>query len=179
MLNAWSVVCGLESQVAADPQGGGLGCLALWWGASVHPRNVHAGRHQKSVSPTCSFQQGKRAQRGPGFLQGLLAGPVRIRSTNWSSRVDTWHRHVTHSSQMWVRLALETGGGIRLAVMRKKTPGRRTQDVGAWSHGQGTLYGEMAPRAWGRGCRPECPSFGSAPSSHDAWTAQTSLGLGE
>lgn len=132
LLNAWSVVCGLESQIPADPQDGGLECLALWEGGGWQvctPRNVHAGRHQKSVSPPCSFQQGTRAQPGPGIPARSLGG----------SRVHSVHKlvltcgHFTQAShtlsQMWVRPALETGGGVRLAVMRKKVRDEEAGDM--------------------------------------------------
>lgn len=37
LLNAWSVVCGLESQIPADPQDGGLGCSALLYPGKCAP----------------------------------------------------------------------------------------------------------------------------------------------
>lgn len=37
-------------------------------------QNVRAGRHQKSMSPTCSFQPGKRAQRRSGIPARPLGG---------------------------------------------------------------------------------------------------------
>lgn len=173
LLNAWSVVCGLESQIPADPQDGGLGCLALLGGGGkcASPGMfMLAGTRSQRVHPA-HFNRENGSSEGQGFPQGLSAGPARIRSTNWSSRVDTSHGHATHSSQMWVRPALETGGGVRLAVTRKKAPGRRSPET--W-----TLYGEVAPRAWSGGDRPECPGRGSAPSSQQAWTAPDQLGPG-
>lgn len=106
---------------------------------SVHPRNISECSCWQAPEVNESnllISTGKAGPEGARDSARPLGSPVRIRSTHWSSRVDTSHRHITHSSQMWVRPALETGGGVRLAVMRTQEPGR---------HGQGTLYGEVAP----------------------------------
>lgn len=60
-------------------------------------QNVRAGRHQKSMSPTCSFQQGSGPREGQGFLHGLLAGPCAYGPQTgphvWIRRTGMSHTH--------------------------------------------------------------------------------------
>lgn len=100
-LNACSVMCGLESpQTPADPQDGGLGCLALLHlGKCATPGNILRmlllARHQKSASPTCSFSNGKTGpERARDSSKVSWQVQYTYRSTYWSTRVDTSRRHI-------------------------------------------------------------------------------------
>lgn len=151
----------------ADPQDGSLGDLALFHlGKCGTPGifwNVNAGRHQKSISPTCSyFNRENRPREGEEFLQALSESPMHMRSTHWSTRVDTLCSHV---NTLIIDLGPSgpggSGGWSKTGSDEEKDPRTHgTSKTQTWA----LSLGKCAPSAWGRDYKPECPGLGLAPS---------------
>lgn len=146
-------------------------------GQVCHPlqysRMLVLAGHQKSTSPSCSFfNRANRPGEGEEFLQGPISGPVRI-LIHTCGHFSQAHPHAHH--RCGARLALETPvGGVRLAVIRKKTLAL----MGPGRHGQGHLYGEVCPKCLGQGLWARVSWTWLSPQ-HEAWTAPDQLGPGK
>lgn len=126
--------------------------LCFIWASAQTPgifENVNAGKAPGvNESNLLIFQQEKQAQRGQGVAASALRGSVHIKSTHWSTGVDTSDRCSTHSSRTWACLVLEAlVGGVRLAVMRKRNPGL----LGPGRHGHGHFLQGGVPLVPGAG----------------------------
>lgn len=129
--------------------------------------------HQKSTSPPCSFfNRANRPGEGEGFLQGPVSGPVR-NLIHTCGHFPWAHPHSRH--RCGARLALETlVGGVRLAVIRKKTPAL----MGPGRHGHRHLCGEVCPKCLGRGLWARVSCTWLSPQQ-EAWMAPDQLGPGK
>ena len=151
------------SPTPAHPQDGGLGCLVLLYLGSVHPQEysrmlVLAG-HQNSMSSTGSFLDRENGPREvKGFLQGLSGSSAHV-AHKLAHTCECFARTSTHSSRMWSLWPWRLVGGIRLAVMREKTPGLTEPE----RHNTGTIYREMCPACLGWGLQAGMPWTGLSP----------------
>lgn len=133
---------------------------------------VPAG-HQKSTSPPCSFfSRANRPERVRNSSKVPLSGPTHILICT-CGHFSQAHPHARH--RCGARLALETlVRGVRLAVIRKKTPAL----TGQGRHGHQHLYGEACPKCLGQGLWARASWTWLSPQ-HEAWMAPDQLGPGK